>query len=51
MEQRLRELGRDVRLVEVDGAGHVFNFKEGDAGQARRAWDETLRWLDAHMTQ
>ncbi|MEW6366175.1 MAG: prolyl oligopeptidase family serine peptidase [Acidobacteriota bacterium] len=51
MERRLRELGRDVRLLEVDGAGHVFNFKEGDADQARRAWDETLRWLDAHMSR
>jgi dienelactone hydrolase len=47
LADRLAELGRDVRLLVIDGAGHVFNFK--DADQAREAWDATLDWLDRHL--
>ena len=44
---RLRELGREVELVVVPDAGHVFNFR--DREKARTAWDATLRWLDRHL--
>jgi dipeptidyl aminopeptidase/acylaminoacyl peptidase len=43
LERALRERGRDVELVVVTGAKHVFNFR--DAQQARGAWDTTLEWL------
>ena len=44
---RLRELGREVELVVVPDAGHVFNFRDRD--KARTAWDATLGWLDRHL--
>ena len=47
LENRLRELGRDVELIEIEGAGHVFNFK--NAEKSRRAWQATLEWLDRHV--
>jgi dienelactone hydrolase len=43
---RLRELGTPVELLEVPGAGHVFNFR--DEAQAELAWAATLRWLDSY---
>jgi dipeptidyl aminopeptidase/acylaminoacyl peptidase len=43
LERALKERGRDVELIVVPGAKHVFNFR--DPEQARRAWDATLGWL------
>ncbi len=47
LANRLAELGRTVRLLVIDGAGHVFNFK--DADRASKAWNVTLDWLDRHL--
>ncbi len=47
LERALRERGREVELIVVPGAGHVFNFR--DADQARRTWDATLAWLGAQL--
>jgi hypothetical protein len=44
---RLRELGREVELVTITDAGHVFNFR--DRNKASAAWNATLRWLDSHL--
>lgn len=44
---RFRELGREVELLIVPGATHVFNFKETQ--QARIAWDATVRFLEKHI--
>jgi len=44
---RLRELGREVELIEVPGAGHVFNFRNLE--MAKLSWEATLRWLDRHV--
>lgn len=44
---RLRELGRPVELLEVEGAGHVFNFR--DEGKASTAWAATVRFLERHL--
>ena len=47
LARALRDRGRDVELLVVPGAGHVFNFKQQDL--ARRAWDVTLDWLAQHL--
>ena len=44
---RLRELGRPVELLEVEGAGHVFNFR--DAEKAAAAWAATVAFLERHL--
>lgn len=44
LEERLRELGQPVKLVVVEDAGHVFNFR--NAAKAKRAWHEATAWLD-----
>ncbi|MGH9363009.1 MAG: alpha/beta hydrolase family protein, partial [Thermoanaerobaculia bacterium] len=44
---RLRELGRPVELLEVPGAGHVFNFR--DREKATLAWQATVAFLDRHV--
>ena len=44
---RFRELGRDVELLIVPGAAHVFNFKQTE--QARQAWNATLEVLDRRL--
>lgn len=44
---RLRELGREVELVEIEDAGHVFNFR--DTRQAARAWEAARAWLDRYL--
>ncbi|HXT20120.1 MAG TPA: alpha/beta fold hydrolase, partial [Thermoanaerobaculia bacterium] len=44
---RLRELGKPVELLEVPGAGHVFNFRNRE--KAELAWQATLRWLDRYL--
>jgi carboxymethylenebutenolidase len=43
LASRLRELGRDVDLVVIHDAGHVFNFK--DRARASEAWEATIAWL------
>jgi dipeptidyl aminopeptidase/acylaminoacyl peptidase len=48
LERALEQRGRDVELIVVPGAGHVFNFK--DPEQARRTWDATLDWLQGHLS-
>jgi len=48
LERALSDRGRDVELIVVPGAGHVFNFKQPD--EARRAWDATLDWLGKHLS-
>ena len=47
LERALAARGRDVQIIVVPGAGHVFNFKDPEA--ARRTWDATLDWLRAHL--
>lgn len=47
MAARLRELGREVELVVIPDAGHVFNFR--DREKARVAWEATRAWLDRHL--
>jgi len=47
LAERLRELGRDVALLVVRNAGHVFNFKHPE--KASRAWEATLAWLERHL--
>ena len=44
---RLRELGRPVELLEVEGAGHVFNFR--DPAKATAAWAATVAFLRRHL--
>jgi len=43
LASRLRELGREVDLLVIHDAGHVFNFK--DRAKASNAWGTTLSWL------
>jgi dipeptidyl aminopeptidase/acylaminoacyl peptidase len=47
LADRLRELGREVELVAIPDAGHVFNFR--DREKARMAWEATIRWLDRYL--
>lgn len=44
---RLRELGREVELLEVPDAGHVFNFR--DREKAAMTWEATVAFLDRHL--
>jgi dienelactone hydrolase len=50
LERALRERGRDVELIIVPGAGHVFNFKQQERQLARSAWDATLVWLEQRLS-
>ena len=47
LERALKERGREVELIVVPGAGHVFNFRQPE--EARRAWDATFDWLRKHL--
>ena len=47
LERALRDRGREVELIVVPGAGHVFNFKQPE--EARRTWEATLDWLREHL--
>lgn len=49
MAEALKARDADVTLLEVEGAGHVFNFLDKSAPQARYAWSETLNWLTVRM--
>src|SRR5436309_3009967 len=44
----LNERWREVQLIVVSGAGHVFNFRQPE--EARRAWDASLDWLRKHVS-
>ena len=48
LERALRDRGREVELLVVPGAGHVFNFHQRDLAQP--AWDATLDWLGRHLS-
>ena len=48
LERALRDRRREVELIVVPGAGHVFNFKQPEEG--RRTWDATLDWLRVHLS-
>jgi dipeptidyl aminopeptidase/acylaminoacyl peptidase len=48
LERALKDRGRDVELIVVPGAGHVFNFRQPE--EAQRAWDATLDWLRRHLS-
>jgi len=43
LASRLRELGREVDLLVIHDAGHVFNFK--DSAKASHAWEIMHSWL------
>jgi dienelactone hydrolase len=43
----LRDRGREVELLVIPEAGHIFNFKQPE--QARRAWEATLEWLRGRL--
>lgn len=45
--ERLRALGREVKLLVVPGGVHIFNFRQPE--QAVYAWRETLDWLERHL--
>ncbi len=47
LERALKARGREVELIVIPGAGHVFNFKQPE--EARRAWEATLDWLRKHL--
>lgn len=47
LAERLRELGTPVELLEVAGAGHVFNFRNRE--KAKLAWQATLDWLARNL--
>lgn len=49
LAERLRSLGREVALLVIPGAGHVFNFE--DETEAREAWDATLAWIARYLGQ
>jgi dipeptidyl aminopeptidase/acylaminoacyl peptidase len=48
LERALRDRGREVQLIVVSGAGHVFNFRQPE--EARRAWDATVDWLRQYLS-
>lgn len=48
LERALKDRGREVELIVVPGARHVFNFRQPE--QARRTWDTTLDWLRRHLS-
>lgn len=47
LAERLTQLGREVELIEVPDAGHVFNF--WSAERATPPWREALGWFDRHL--
>jgi len=47
LERALKDRGRQVELIVVPAAGHVFNFKQPE--EARRTWEATLDWLRQYL--
>ena len=47
MAQALEARDRTVRLVEIPGAGHVFNFQNRETAMV--AWEAATAWLDTHL--
>lgn len=48
LARALGDRGREVELIVVPGAGHVFNSRQPE--EARRTWDATLDWLRKHLS-
>jgi dipeptidyl aminopeptidase/acylaminoacyl peptidase len=48
LERALKGRGREVGLIVVPGAGHVFNFRQPE--EARQTWDATLDWLRKYLS-
>lgn len=44
---KLKALNKDVELIIVPGAVHIFNFRQEQ--QAIFAWEKTLSWLKQHL--
>jgi carboxymethylenebutenolidase len=51
LEGRLRAAGGVFDLRVHAGAGRVFWEAAADVAAAEAAWQETLRWFDAHLAQ
>jgi len=49
MAERLRILGKEVQLLVVPNAVHIFNFRQ--EREAALAWEATLQWLAEHLRQ
>jgi len=49
LAQALVAMNRSATLLEIEDAGHVFNFYDKYAAQARRAWQASLDFLDLHL--
>jgi dipeptidyl aminopeptidase/acylaminoacyl peptidase len=47
LERALQARGREVELIVVPDAGHVFNFYYPE--EARRTWNATLGWLRKYL--
>lgn len=47
LAERLAKLDREVRLVVVPDAVHIFNFRQPD--KAQLAWGLSLQWLARHL--
>ncbi|MEE8196667.1 MAG: alpha/beta fold hydrolase, partial [Acidiferrobacterales bacterium] len=47
LAERLAVLNREVKLIVVPGAVHIFNFRQQD--KAVLAWEATLAWLDRNL--
>ncbi len=47
LADRLKELGREVKLMVVPGAVHIFNFRQPE--KAALAWKATLQWLERYL--
>ena len=45
--RRMQEAGRKCELLVIPGAGHVFNFLDGEQGKA--AWEKTADFLAAYL--
>jgi len=48
LERALKGRGREVELIVVPGAGHVFNFRQPE--EARQTWNATLDWLRKYLS-
>ena len=44
---KLKALHKDVKLIIVPGAVHIFNFRQQQ--QSKFAWEKTILWLKQHL--
>ena len=49
LAQALTAMNRDAALLEIEDAGHVFNFYDKRAAEARKAWQASLDFLGRHL--